>query len=465
MSTRLSPTTLELPIPPSIDVNRVPTQRTTSEVVFTATTQTMQSLKTSIPLIASDILAVAISWWLARLVGTMVFGTPAVPGFRALFGLLGAVPIAMMLFGLYPGLMLHPSEELKRVTSGATIAFVGLIIASFIIRNHILAHLANRLFHLVALSLTVTIFRFLTRAYFSRKKWWRHPVAIYGNVEEAEAISNWLDKRFYTGLRVKELGKTPRHAIVAEESMCNIDGDPTDDNILVWHYPTISVVSFVGDEPYVTRTVHNYLLMPLHRAVKRVMDVLLVLATLPLSIPVFVTIAITIKLTSRGPVFYSHGRLGKNGKSFGAWKFRSMVVDADTILQKHLDADAELRAEWKRDQKLKNDPRITSVGRFLRNTSLDELPQLWNVFVGDMSLVGPRPIVTEEIQKYGKVYDLYTCVLPGITGLWQISGRNNTTYKERLAYDSFYVRKWSPWLDIYILIRTVITVLTREGAY
>lgn len=142
-----------------------------------------------------------------------------------------------------------------------------------------------------------------------------------------------------------------------------------------------------------------------------------------------------------------------------------MVPNANQVLQEYLSAHPELQAEWDKDHKLKNDPRITWIGKILRKTSLDELPQLWNVFVGEMSLVGPRPIVTEEINKYGPTFRDYLRVTPGITGLWQISGRNNTTYAERLEYDEFYVRNWSPWMDLYILSRTVRTVILCEGAY
>jgi lipopolysaccharide/colanic/teichoic acid biosynthesis glycosyltransferase len=141
-----------------------------------------------------------------------------------------------------------------------------------------------------------------------------------------------------------------------------------------------------------------------------------------------------------------------------------MHRNADEILQKCLEADADLRQEWARDHKLRNDPRITAVGRVLRRTSLDELPQLWNIIRGDMSLVGPRPVVTQEIPKYGREFGMYLSVPPGLTGLWQVSGRSRTTYEERVAFDSYYVQNWSVWLDLYILARTVRAVLTADGA-
>jgi Undecaprenyl-phosphate galactose phosphotransferase WbaP len=181
--------------------------------------------------------------------------------------------------------------------------------------------------------------------------------------------------------------------------------------------------------------------------------------------PVFALIAIAIKLTSKGPALYGHSRFGRNGQVFKAVKFRTMVKDADRVLADYLTLNPEHLYEWQHDHKLKNDPRITAVGKWLRRYSLDELPQLINVFLGQMSLVGPRPIVATEIPKYGRGYRLYTRVRPGITGLWQVSGRNNTTYDERVAFDEYYVNNWSIWLDLYILIRTTKVVLTAEGAY
>jgi lipopolysaccharide/colanic/teichoic acid biosynthesis glycosyltransferase len=142
-----------------------------------------------------------------------------------------------------------------------------------------------------------------------------------------------------------------------------------------------------------------------------------------------------------------------------------MIQNADNLLADHLAAHPEDLFEWQRDHKLKNDPRVTPIGRWLRRLSLDELPQLFNVLMGQMSLVGPRPIVKEEIQKYGRRYGLYSRVRPGITGLWQVSGRNNTTYDERIALDEYYVHNWSVWFDSYILLRTVKTVFWGEGAY
>lgn len=208
------------------------------------------------------------------------------------------------------------------------------------------------------------------------------------------------------------------------------------------------------------------LLLPWPQFVKRVVDIFASGCALLALSPLLLLIAVLIRLTGPGPLTFSHQRIGRGGQRFRALKFRSMVPNANQVLAGYLATHPELQDEWDRDHKLKNDPRVTWIGKiFLRKTSLDELPQLWNVFVGEMSLVGPRPIVDEEVAKYGSTFHDYLRVTPGITGLWQISGRNNTTYAERLAYDEFYVRSWSPWMDLYILIRTVRTVLFCEGAY
>ncbi|MDN5864971.1 MAG: undecaprenyl-phosphate galactose phosphotransferase WbaP [Gammaproteobacteria bacterium] len=201
------------------------------------------------------------------------------------------------------------------------------------------------------------------------------------------------------------------------------------------------------------------------RAVKRALDLVLTLAGGIALLPLCLLIAIAVKLDSRGTVFYGHERLGKNGRPFKVLKFRSMLQNADSLLDEYLKQHPQHRQEWHATRKLKNDPRITAVGRFLRSTSLDELPQLINVLRGDMSLVGPRPIVAAEICRYDHVWELYQRTRPGITGQWQVSGRNDTSYEERTAMDAYYVRNWSIWLDIYILAKTPLAVLHRSGAY
>ena len=211
--------------------------------------------------------------------------------------------------------------------------------------------------------------------------------------------------------------------------------------------------------------IEEALLLPWPKFVKRSMDLVGATIALLLLSPLLVLLAVLVRISGPGPILFYHTRIGRSGQVFKALKFRSMVSNADQVLADYLADHPEQRNEWDSDHKLKCDPRVTWIGRFMRKTSLDEVPQLWNVFTGDMSLVGPRPIVQAEIVKYGNTFRDYLRVTPGITGLWQISGRNNTTYRERLSYDEFYVRNWSPWLDFYILLRTIKTVLYCEGAY
>jgi len=198
---------------------------------------------------------------------------------------------------------------------------------------------------------------------------------------------------------------------------------------------------------------------------KRAIDIAGVLCLALVSLPFLLFVAIAIPLTSKGPILFKQLRIGKGNRLFFALKFRTMFLDSSERLDHYLDGDPVLRAEWESVHKLKDDPRVTSIGRFLRRFSLDELPQLWNVLAGDMSLVGPRPIVVSEIERYGLQYAAYEAVRPGLTGLWQVSGRNDTTYQERVDYDSYYVRNWSLRLDAQIVIRTFRAVISGTGAY
>ena len=209
----------------------------------------------------------------------------------------------------------------------------------------------------------------------------------------------------------------------------------------------------------------NNLARPVNRWIKTIFDyVLTITGTIAIS-PILIVIALWIYKDSPGPVIFKHRRIGKNGKEFNCYKFRSMCVDAKEKLEQLLANDPEARAEWEKDFKLKNDPRITKSGAFLRKTSLDELPQIFNVLKGEMSLVGPRPIIRDEMERYGEYIDDYLMVKPGITGMWQVSGRSDIDYAERVLLDSWYTRNWSVWLDITLLFKTFKVVLLRKGAY
>lgn len=199
---------------------------------------------------------------------------------------------------------------------------------------------------------------------------------------------------------------------------------------------------------------------PLYDLVNRLLALLLFVALSP----VLATIAVLIWREDGRSVLFGHYRVGQHGRLFRCLKFRTMRHDADEVLAQMLATDPLLRAEWERDQKLTQDPRVTRIGRFLRHTSLDELPQLINIWRGEMNFVGPRPIVVQELQRYGAYKRHYLSVKPGVTGLWQVSGRNNTTYERRVELDRRYIEHRSLWLDALILLRTVKVVATREGA-
>ena len=202
-----------------------------------------------------------------------------------------------------------------------------------------------------------------------------------------------------------------------------------------------------------------------YRAVKRTLDILAVLVAGPVLIPIFFVVACAVKFSSPGPLFYSHRRIRQNGAFFSMWKFRTMCENSAEVLDEYLNEHPEARAEWNKCHKLRHDPRVTRVGLFLRRYSMDELPQIWNVLSGEMSLVGPRPIVTAEVEKYKDSFDLYCRVNPGLTGLWQVSGRSTLTYDQRVALDREYVEHWSLRRDLKVLLKTIPAVVNQDGAY
>jgi lipopolysaccharide/colanic/teichoic acid biosynthesis glycosyltransferase len=195
------------------------------------------------------------------------------------------------------------------------------------------------------------------------------------------------------------------------------------------------------------------------------MNVALAVVAVIFLAPVMVTVALAVFLQDGGPVVFAHRRIGRGGRYFYCLKFRSMAIDAEQRLAELLANDPVARAEWEKDHKLRNDPRVTRLGAFLRKTSLDELPQLFNVLRGEMSLVGPRPIVDAEIPKYGRRFVSYCAVKPGITGLWQVSGRNDTSYRSRVAMDCLYAKQRNVLMDGFIIAATVPAVLMRRGSY
>lgn len=223
-------------------------------------------------------------------------------------------------------------------------------------------------------------------------------------------------------------------------------------------------MSFLFSHEMLLLRVNNNLAKRSSRILKRIMDVLGSLGIIILLSPVLLYLYFSVKKDG-GNAIYGHPRIGRNGKTFKCLKFRSMVVNSKEVLDELLRTDPEARAEWEKDFKLKNDPRITKIGAFIRKTSLDELPQLFNVLKGEMSLVGPRPIVADELERYQDDVEYYLMAKPGMTGLWQVSGRNDVDYNTRVYFDSWYVKNWSLWNDIAILFKTVNVVLKKDGAY
>ena len=454
-----------------------------------------QWILTAAPLLCADLLGFGVALGLANGMGIM-FGVSNAGQLLALVPFMAAMAMCLFAgFSLYPGTGLHPALELRKITVAVSLTFATMAPAVWVWQGN--AALISIIISAWLISLImVPLLRGAVREQLCRFRWWGQPLLIIGDKDTASRVYRHFLSHPELGLRPLEAvnhwaaGDARNEAICADRlralrnkhhlfwaivtnSNGELSGKLVEDYAST--FPHVGVVSPNGHLPAANQLVWggsasgvlftNRLLLPLPRIAKLLLEYSVVLVGGLCCLPLIAVLAVLIKLTSRGPVFYAQKRIGKGMQAFWAWKFRTMRVDADQVLQDYLDSDPKLREEWERDHKLKNDPRVTLVGRLLRKTSLDELPQLWNILRGEMSLIGPRPIVTAEIPKYRESFELYTRVKPGITGLWQVSGRNNTTYDERVNLDTFYVLNWSPWLDLYILIRTIKVVLFREGAY
>lgn len=408
--------------------------------------------------------------------------------------------------GLYVPVASGGPEELRRLTLTTTALVAVMGIVTYVSRTRFDAAVWMFVFAWSFAIFVVPLTRALVRTIFSRFRWWGRNAIVIG-------LSGRSTNRIAQAIRRDpRLGLIPVAILTGEAPVTDSDSAPGVPRLLglgpIMEYQKRQDVDYAivtlsllesNEGPELIRRYETYfkhwLLVPTFphgyslwvkacdlngklalelthrllrksdRIIKQAMDLVLTLVGGVIVLPLSLLIALAIRLDSPGPILYSQERIGKSGKSFSAWKFRSMVKNADEILAHYLEGHPEFRKEWAETQKLKNDPRITRVGKFLRKTSLDELPQLLNVLFGEMSLVGPRPIVSDEVSRYDEVWDLYKRVRPGITGQWQISGRNDTSYKERTTMDAYYVRNGSVWLDIYILARTVKVVLFRDGAY
>lgn len=465
-------------------------------------------------LLAADILAIAVALVFA-VAGVRMFAIYADPqaAFAAKGWLLNgfewriaacyaaSLLTAFYLRGLYEPFSLQPAAELRLLTSktGAVTVLLCVLLAAI---NATLLVVALLALAGLLLFVLLPVGRAALRMLCGKSPWWGIRAVIVGNAQDAISLQARMLKRSWSGLRpigyilndppadhppsADYLGSVERLPMIAEQfgvSLGVLTADDRDRDELLhlitcggaglrqWIVlcPSPKAPSLWAEPCEVAgaqaSTFRVDLMSTTALALKRLLDLAIVFV---LGIPTLLVvgaISLLVRLSSPGPIFYSQPRIGRLGRRFQVWKFRSMIPNADQMLNDYLRDNPAARAEWDSTQKLKHDPRVTWIGKILRKTSLDELPQVWNVFLGEMSIVGPRPLPLDEGEKFGEVYPLYAIAPPGITGLWQVSGRNNTTYEERLELTAYYVRNWSLWLDLYILGCTVKTVLLREGAY
>ena len=465
-------------------------------------TYIVQVLLNSLPLLLVDILALTAAVTACRLLFSY---------FRIAVGIDvsdGLLPIATgfvllnFVLGLYPGVRLSPVEELRRLVISITCIFIFWAVGVVVLAGGLSIQRSFLLAVYLVCLVSLPICRGWARLLLARWTRWGFPVLVCGDDPAAVRLYHWLKDNRVLGLRPVGVIANPETLDVGPEDTWYAGSWADTHEIAVERRAFWAIVvppenkpaalsSLIADHLYSIPHIHvvseltglpdhwnpqqldglpglhmqQNLMLPLPRLMKRCIDLVAAVLGGILLLPLFFYIAVAVKLSSRGPILYAHERIGRHGRRFMAWKFRTMFQNAHLVLEHYLEEHPELLEEWQADHKLRYDPRVTRIGRFLRKTSLDELPQLWNVIQGEMSLVGPRPIVTAEIEKYGVYYGLYTMVKPGITGLWQVSGRNNTTYEERVQLDAYYVRNWSPWMDIYLLLRTIRIVLFTKGAY
>ena len=463
----------------------------------------IQVLLNSLPLLLVDVLALTATIVAVRFVFIQLKLQDGMDVSSYLLPIAVGFVLLNFEFGLYPGVRLSPVEELRRLVVSVTCMFVVWgIIAVTVLSEALNVHRGFLPVVYPICLVTLPIARSWARHVLGKWTKWGIPVLVCGDDLAAVRLHNWLADNHHLGFRsVGVIGDSENLGASADDSWYagpwNEAPEIAERRQVFWTVvvpsegKTAPISTLIADHLYTIPQVHvlseltglpdhwnpqrldglagiqlqQNLMLPLPRLTKRLLDLVASLIGGVLLMPLFFYLAVAVKMSSRGPIIYGHERIGRYGRRFKAWKFRTMFQDSNLVLEQYLEDNPDLKEEWERDQKLRYDPRITRIGRFLRKTSLDELPQLWNVIRGEMSLVGPRPIVTKEIEKYGPYYGLYTMVKPGITGLWQVSGRNNTTYDERVQLDAYYVRNWSPWVDAYLLLKTIRIVLFARGAY
>jgi len=466
------------------------------------------SALTTTAFVFSDLLAVMLSFawgffWV-RIYGFINhYSSINAKSFITYWPYLPAFIMIFQLHKLYPGVSLAPSEEMRRFFIGSLIAYGGITMSRFIENDK--WDSVNTAFFISGIFSTIILLtaRSATHWFLHKTKLGGIPTVIYGSGETGRLVidcllgsirtgyapvlildDNILGDDEYKGIPIiHDISAGPeivkryniKMAIVAMPSLDpkklkhlqNTSVQAFRYNVLIPNFYNISSIwmSMRDFSGVLGIETSNKLNMPFNLFIKRFMDICVVIIGGMIVLPFLLIIALIIKLDSPGCILYKQKRLGINGKYFYAYKFRTMVSDADIILQNLLETDPALRKEWEEKQKLHNDPRITTIGKFLRRTSIDEFPQLINIIKGEMSLVGPRPIVDSEIEKYGEDYNRVFSVKPGLTGLWQVSGRSDSNYLDRVAYDIYYQQSWSVWLDLWIIFKTFGVVIIGKGAY
>jgi Undecaprenyl-phosphate galactose phosphotransferase WbaP len=458
----------------------------------------------AVSLVMAVLIAVLIRWMAGLLLPNLVvLLNPLL--YLALIPIVLIFLLIYKLWGLYPGIGLGPVEELRRQVTSTTIVFTAFTAFTFWVRT---AEIYSRLviaFSWIIAMLLLPIGRWITRSVCVKLGIWGEPIAIIGNTSLGTKITDFLLSKPHLGFRpaliVEDaVQKSKSVAVIPTLILNHINSDVSDLkrrgiqtaiiigrqlsdelNALILneqvyefkHLILISDLSWIGSlgvtplefEGLIGLEIRQNLLNFWEQTLKRIFDILISALLLVLGLPIYFLIALVIRMDSKGNPFYTQERVGQGGNKIKIWKFRTMHLDSNDLLKSYLSDHPETEEEWENTHKLKDDPRVTRVGKFLRRFSMDELPQVWNVISGDMSLVGPRPFLDEETHHYQKGLSLYRRVRPGITGLWQVYGRAQLSFSERVRYDEYYIRNWSIWLDIYILGRTVWTVLRSEGAY
>jgi Undecaprenyl-phosphate galactose phosphotransferase WbaP len=457
-------------------------------------------LPCSLVFFACDSVAIMLTGSLVLLWRPGSNGSLDIHRYLALWPVLGVFIAIFFSSHLYPGVIYNAVTELRRLVLAVTLSF--LVIASLISVTRSSDEYPGPvllLWWMVTLIVTPAL-RSAVRARICHRSWWGIPVAIFNTGDESIEIIRELEDHPEIGLRpVVVLSSSyttrPRHTLPVVDirlagavRACGVDRamialpDAGSGKLLeelekfesifprlMMMHSSSDLYSLIVDARQVGGSLavelRRDLLLPIPRFTKRVIDLLAVVLTLPAVVLAILVVGLLVRWESPGPVFYGHRRIGRGYSKFCIWKIRTMHVNGDKLLRDALAGDEALREEWLRERKLRCDPRVTRVGKFLRKTSLDELPQFWNVWRGEMSLVGPRPIVEDEIPAYGPNFSLYCQVTPGLTGLWQVSGRSEVSRRDRVRLDSYYVRNWSPWLDLNILARTARVVISGQGAY